>query len=251
MSTRPRRTAPAKSYADAADSDVEMDSSGGEGEVKRGGKGGRGAHGLGAARGGWDLMVCAGRKSRKRANGRDSDDSVEEAASVKSAARKNGAGESRSWATGKEGGELTAGVAARKKAPAAVDSDSDDEAPPPKKKRKKASTAKGKKSPAKLEVFNSMPLDILSEVRPLLASEIRADLISRQICSHLEPRDLLHLTKTSKLFHHVLAASGSKGIWRSARLRIGLPDLTAGDVSETQYAELVFGTGCQVRSFYF
>lgn len=43
MSTRPRKTVPAKSYVDSADSDVEMGSSGEErGGVERGGKRGRG-----------------------------------------------------------------------------------------------------------------------------------------------------------------------------------------------------------------
>ena len=138
---------------------------------------------------------------------------------------------------------LTGRTAARKKAD---DSDSDDEAPPPKKRKRRSN--KKQKPPAELQIFNTMPLDILSEVRPVPASETRADFVG-QICSHLDPPDLLHLRKTLKLFYQVLVAPGSKGIWRSARLRTGFRDLGAGDMSEMQYAELEFGTGCQVRSF--
>ncbi|KAF8319040.1 hypothetical protein DL93DRAFT_2053875, partial [Clavulina sp. PMI_390] len=65
------------------------------------------------------------------------------------------------------------------------------------------------------------------------------------ICSHLQPSDLLHLVQSSKIFAIFLLAKSSASIWRYARLSVqDLPSCPA-DITEQQYACLLFGHYCQ------
>lgn len=68
--------------------------------------------------------------------------------------------------------------------------------------------------------------------------------------SHLSPKDLVNLTRTSKLLRETLAARNATAVWKSARKRVGFPDCPP-DFSEFKWASLFFGTKCQVRSLAF
>ncbi|KAF8503939.1 hypothetical protein BU17DRAFT_101596 [Hysterangium stoloniferum] len=79
----------------------------------------------------------------------------------------------------------------------------------------------------KLAKLLEMPMDIFYEV-----------------CSHVEPVDLLHVARTSKHFHTMLMSRESKPLWRAARSNcVGLPDCPS-DISEATYARLLFEKDC-------
>lgn len=60
------------------------------------------------------------------------------------------------------------------------------------------------------------------------------------------PIDVLHLSMASKEFRSTFASQNSRHIWMAARKNIAnLPDCPT-DLSEPQYAALVFGRHCQV-----
>ncbi|GAA6001738.1 hypothetical protein JCM10207_002290 [Rhodosporidiobolus poonsookiae] len=116
----------------------------------------------------------------------------------------------------------------------------DEEFAPPAKKAKKATSSKGKgkakATPAKrgrkkkLEVFNSMPLDVLA-----------------LIMSQLDTKTLLAMSRTCSTFRSVLHADQGLSIWKDARRNSdGMPDLKAGDVKEWEYASLVYDSSCHV-----
>ncbi|KAL8281282.1 hypothetical protein RQP46_006316 [Phenoliferia psychrophenolica] len=109
--------------------------------------------------------------------------------------------------------------------------DADEDLAPAKKKAKRAgaTTGKGKGRVGKLAKFNSMPLDVLSE-----------------ICSHLDPLSLLYMSRTTKSIHRLLTSKGSRALWISARRTVALPDLSAEDMTEMAYASLVFERNCMV-----
>ncbi|KAI0949926.1 hypothetical protein AcV7_008552 [Taiwanofungus camphoratus] len=82
----------------------------------------------------------------------------------------------------------------------------------------------GKRSLSKLL---DMPLDILFE-----------------IFGHLHPLDVLHLARTTKALRNVLMRRSSITIWKYAREHVeDLPDCPA-DLSEPQYARLLFDPHC-------
>ncbi|ORY80219.1 hypothetical protein BCR35DRAFT_304398 [Leucosporidium creatinivorum] len=127
-----------------------------------------------------------------------------------------------------------------KRAAAAVASDEEDEldsgseVEQPTKKRKKTTKKKyqrknGKQKKGKLELISTLPVELLAE-----------------ICTHLTPGDLLALSFTSKAFRSLLISPASVSLWKASRRSVGLPDLTAGDMTEAQYAHLVFGTHCDI-----
>ncbi|KAF8313275.1 hypothetical protein DL93DRAFT_2081363, partial [Clavulina sp. PMI_390] len=63
------------------------------------------------------------------------------------------------------------------------------------------------------------------------------------VCSYLHPVDLLHLVQSSKIF--ALFLLGTPGTWRFGRLQLDdLPE-PPEDLTEQQYACLLFGTNCQ------
>ncbi|ORY84741.1 hypothetical protein BCR35DRAFT_303100 [Leucosporidium creatinivorum] len=95
-----------------------------------------------------------------------------------------------------------------------------------KKARKTGKKAKGNGTGSfSLEIFLNMPLDLLAET-----------------CAHLDPRDLVKLARTSKLFRSLLLSRSSRSIWASARRAAGLPDIE--DLSEINYALWLYGTTC-------
>ncbi|GAA5888823.1 hypothetical protein JCM6882_002866 [Rhodosporidiobolus microsporus] len=95
-------------------------------------------------------------------------------------------------------------------------------------RRKKPKTAfdriKGRKGA--MEVFNSLPLDLIYE-----------------ICSNLDPPDLFALSTTSKIFRAVVTGPSSKPLWIGSRAKVGLPELEL-PLTDLQYAQLLFGRGC-------
>ncbi|KAF9804692.1 hypothetical protein IEO21_09281 [Rhodonia placenta] len=75
----------------------------------------------------------------------------------------------------------------------------------------------------------NMPLDIIQEV-----------------LGHLQPRDLLHLARTSKAFRTFLMSRSSAFLWRASRRNVeGLPDCPT-HLSEPAYANLAFTSYCFV-----
>ncbi|KDQ59953.1 hypothetical protein JAAARDRAFT_637497 [Jaapia argillacea MUCL 33604] len=89
----------------------------------------------------------------------------------------------------------------------------------------KTKAVKGRRE--KLAKLVDMPLDIFFE-----------------ISGHLHPKDLLHLTWTSKAFHQILARSSSKWLWKQARCNIeNLPECPSY-LTEPQYARLFFDPHC-------
>lgn len=133
------------------------------------------------------------------------------------------------------------------------DDEGDDEGQPRKKARK---AVKGKqkgrsKGTAKLEVLKTLPVEMLTEVRfPLPALprgdapspfSPRADRLARsQIFSHLDPGDLLPLSMVNKQYRSLLTAKSSGRLWKVARDRLKIKDLSAGGSTEWQYASLLF-----------
>ncbi|KAF8326853.1 uncharacterized protein EI90DRAFT_1880135 [Cantharellus anzutake] len=78
-------------------------------------------------------------------------------------------------------------------------------------------------------VIEEMPLEIVLE-----------------ICSHLGPRDLLHLVRSAKVFARHLLRPGVAGVWKAAREECA-PDMPPihPDLTEQKYALLGFGSNCQ------
>ncbi|GAA5898982.1 uncharacterized protein JCM6883_003499 [Sporobolomyces salmoneus] len=97
---------------------------------------------------------------------------------------------------------------------------------PAKRARKTQSRVKGRKGALKLVM--DLPIDLIWE-----------------ICTHLEPCDLLALSGTDRRFRAVVTGEGSSTLWTRARKRVGLPDLQV-PMSELRYATLMFGKGCNV-----
>ncbi|OCH87407.1 hypothetical protein OBBRIDRAFT_781679 [Obba rivulosa] len=109
----------------------------------------------------------------------------------------------------------------------------------PSPKRRKVNTArsppkknvlkeKGKRTCRRtLSMLPDMPLDILFE-----------------IFGHLHPLDILHLARTTKALRNVLMQRSAVSIWKQARKQIeDLPDCPP-DLSEPQYARLLFDPHC-------
>lgn len=67
-----------------------------------------------------------------------------------------------------------------------------------------------------------------------------------QICSYLNAKDLLNLSNSCRLIRVNLVGPAAVALWRQARLRVGLPDLEAGVMSELMYANLFALMKCQV-----
>ncbi|KAG0658603.1 hypothetical protein C6P46_005723, partial [Rhodotorula mucilaginosa] len=115
---------------------------------------------------------------------------------------------------------------------ASDESDSPKKKKKPRKKRAKKSNDDKKKKKkkrgkqGKLETIQMLPLEMLSE-----------------IFSHVGPNTLLSLRLVNKQFHAFLSAKSSDSIWKAARRRAKLPDIE--DMTEIQYAELMFGKTCQ------
>ncbi|GAA5898127.1 hypothetical protein JCM8208_000160 [Rhodotorula glutinis] len=96
--------------------------------------------------------------------------------------------------------------------------------PKPKKARTAAARVRGRRGA--MSAFTNIPLDLLYD-----------------ICANLEPRDLLALSTTSKVFRSVVTGAASAPLWLAARERVGLPELEH-PMTDLQYAHLLFGKGC-------
>ncbi|KAL0066954.1 hypothetical protein AAF712_005943 [Marasmius tenuissimus] len=66
-----------------------------------------------------------------------------------------------------------------------------------------------------------------------------------EIFKYLWPREILHLSRTSKSLRELLMSRSSAPIWRAARINSGLPPLPP-DLSEPRYASLAFDPYCNV-----
>ena len=66
-----------------------------------------------------------------------------------------------------------------------------------------------------------------------------------QVVSHLHPKDLLELSRSSRHLHSLLMTSGASPYWRVARRSIELPDAPQ-TINEAQYASLMFEQKCTV-----
>jgi hypothetical protein len=105
--------------------------------------------------------------------------------------------------------------------------------PPTQPPKKKAATPKPKQKRVeklgKLSGLLVLPLDIFFE-----------------ITSHLHPLDLLHLSRVSRHFARMFLHTDNRHAWLAARRTVvGLPECP-GDLSEAQYAHLLFETLCFV-----
>lgn len=88
-----------------------------------------------------------------------------------------------------------------------------------------------------------MPVLISPDVR-------RTYLLIRQVACYMSPEDLLHLSRTSLGLRELLMSKSSKRVWEAARTVQGIPQCPS-DLSEPQYADMLFGKGCSVSSVQF
>ena len=123
---------------------------------------------------------------------------------------------------------------------------------PPAKKAKKGSagqsSAKSSRHTKSLSLLPAMPLDILFEVKKKNISLIllpTANLVY-QVFSRLTPKDIIHLSRTSRTFRDTLMTRNATFVWKAARERFGAPECPM-NMSEPQWAVLLFGNNCQVR----
>ncbi|KAJ8075595.1 hypothetical protein PM082_021225 [Marasmius tenuissimus] len=78
----------------------------------------------------------------------------------------------------------------------------------------------------KLAYMRDLPLDLVYE-----------------ICSHLEPFDLLRLSRASRELRRMLLTKASQSMWRRARANSGIPE-PIGSMSEPAFASLIFEAHC-------
>lgn len=110
---------------------------------------------------------------------------------------------------------------------------------------------KSRAAVGKLSRIAKLPDDVLLEVSifyRLSAKSYLPTVFELKIPKHLHPRDILNLARTSKYFRQLLMSKRSRSVWRAARTTIGLPDCPC-ELSEPQYANLIFSTDCQVSKY--
>ncbi|GJN91692.1 hypothetical protein Rhopal_004715-T1 [Rhodotorula paludigena] len=117
-----------------------------------------------------------------------------------------------------------------KRRAADVSEDSEDDFAPPKKSKTASKSRRKARKPKKLELFQSMPLDVLA-----------------LIMSALDTKTLLAMSRTCSAFRSLLHSSQGTSVWKAARYNTArIPDLTAGDLEEWMYASLLFDRTCHV-----
>ncbi|KLO18519.1 hypothetical protein SCHPADRAFT_120423 [Schizopora paradoxa] len=89
-----------------------------------------------------------------------------------------------------------------------------------------AMTRRSRKN-GKLGLLLQMPIEIFTEV-----------------ACYMELSDLLSLARTSLGLRQILMSKSSRRIWEAVRLTHGIPECPM-DLSEPQYADLLFGKGCK------
>ncbi|BGO94319.1 hypothetical protein NBRC10512_002768 [Rhodotorula toruloides] len=99
--------------------------------------------------------------------------------------------------------------------------------------RKKRSAARGsgkgeKGERARKDRLSALPDEILLQILNCTSS----------------PASLLSLSIVSRRFHKLLTSPERDDVWEEARARAGLPGMTGGGFTESQLAELVYGTIC-------
>lgn len=62
---------------------------------------------------------------------------------------------------------------------------------------------------------------------------------------YLEPIDILQLSRTCRKLRDILMSKQSRSIWKVSRASINMP-ACPDDLSEAQYASLVFEKNCNV-----
>ena len=98
-----------------------------------------------------------------------------------------------------------------------------------------------------------LPLEVFFEVDtsdsyPIIVLMVYLFLIS-QIISYLFPQDLLYLSRASHQLRSMFVSKTSLHMWRAARAQIkDLPNCPQ-DLSEPEYASLLFESTCQVRTY--
>ena len=70
-----------------------------------------------------------------------------------------------------------------------------------------------------------------------------------EVFSHLTPKDIIHLSRTSRIFRDTLMMKNATSVWKAARERCGAPECPS-TMSEPQWAILLFGNLCQVCKRY-
>ncbi|PPR05798.1 hypothetical protein CVT26_010148 [Gymnopilus dilepis] len=97
----------------------------------------------------------------------------------------------------------------------------------------KASSSKNssKKRPLTLKLFVNLPLDVVIE-----------------ICTNVEPADLLSLSRVSKSFRTFFMSRSMQSLWRTVLEGVPYLPKCPEDLTEPQYASLVFDEFCMVFS---
>ena len=109
--------------------------------------------------------------------------------------------------------------------------------------RKRRAPAKPKR-PSTGVGFMHMPVEIIVEVSRHLLPSLTV-LSCPQIAGYLNPTDLLNMARSSQSLRNLFMSKDSKSAWRRVRENLELPDCP-DDLSEPQYADLLFGKGCYV-----
>jgi hypothetical protein len=81
----------------------------------------------------------------------------------------------------------------------------------------------------------------------LVCWSLLIETLVRQVVSHLHPKDLLQLSRSSRQLHSLLMTSYATPYWRAARRGIKLPDGPPA-INEAQYASLMFEHRCTVST---
>jgi hypothetical protein len=117
-------------------------------------------------------------------------------------------------------------------------------------KRRKATEKKPKQAYGELKSMIGMPLDVLSEVCERRRSTVRGTLneFGMQIASHLHPLDLLQLSRVSADFRAIFTSRSALYMWTAARRNVPLLPDCPDDLSEMEYARLMFETDCEVNA---
>ncbi|KAF5372931.1 hypothetical protein D9758_001472 [Tetrapyrgos nigripes] len=134
-----------------------------------------------------------------------------------------------------------------------VSEDQEFEAPKASQKRKRggAKQTKGKGKSTGLVAADPKFKKVRGKLGILhkVATEMPLDVIF-EIFMHLEPSDILSLSRTNKDLRNLLTPKSSEYIWRAARENVeGLPP-PPSDMNEIQYASLMFDRFCQVCNYH-
>ena len=101
-----------------------------------------------------------------------------------------------------------------------------------------------------LQMMTEMPGDILYEVGIYFSlTYLNVDIHIRQIFTYLPPQDLLSLSRTTRSLRNIVTSRHSGHMWRLSLASVSALPPCPPDLTEIQYASLVFDDHCHVRSF--